>query len=238
MEWEQVLAKKPLLLHLGGASLCHPHPRYQQVVSVDIKPLLEGWTVQHDLRQPLPLPDCSVDGIQTEDFVEHIDVASLERLLVECYRLLKPGGRIRIGCPDYDNPKDRPFQLKGVDDRYPGHITLTTRRLLEPIFQRSPFETYHFYQYWQGDHFIQEPVDYSYGWINRTPENDPRCNVFRESESAHQNYKRLLKVVARDTLFMLRRRFRPSNLEFNCQPGHPLFITSLVVDVIKAPASS
>jgi len=238
MEWHEVLEKKPLRLHLGGSALCHPHPRYQGLVSVDLNPPAEGWAVRHDLRDPLPIPDGSVDAIHSEDFVEHIDEASVVRLLAECYRVLRPGGRLRIGCPDYDNPKDLPFRLKGTDDRYPEHVTLMTRDLLESIIRKSPFESYHFYQYWRDGQFVQEPVDYSLGWINRTPENDPRCKVFREGASARENYKRLLKTIARDTLFMVRKRFKPTNLEYATLINHPLHVTSIVVDLVKQPAAS
>lgn len=48
----------------------------------------------------LPLKDGSVALIFSAHLIEHLDQGSLLTLLQECRRVLKPGGRIRIECPD------------------------------------------------------------------------------------------------------------------------------------------
>ncbi|HEX3790502.1 MAG TPA: methyltransferase domain-containing protein, partial [Pseudonocardiaceae bacterium] len=53
-----------------------------------------------DLREPLPLPTRSADGVIAEHVLEHFSPEQITALLMECHRILKPGGRIRVSCPD------------------------------------------------------------------------------------------------------------------------------------------
>ncbi|MDB5164324.1 MAG: hypothetical protein JWS12_942 [Candidatus Saccharibacteria bacterium] len=53
-----------------------------------------------DLRKPLPYKDDSVDKIFHEHFIEHLPKAQGEAFLHDCYRVLEPGGSMRIGWPD------------------------------------------------------------------------------------------------------------------------------------------
>ena len=164
--------------------------------------------------------------IHSEDFLEHIAVEEIKALLVECFRLLKPGGRMRISVPDYNNPKDRPFLKKGSDPRFPAHITLTNHDLLKNIIEEeSSFTRYKFYHYWDGENFVQEPIDYSFGTIKRTPDNDPRCR----RTGRIQNFTGRL----RDAFYKLSRGSRYSEQDLLTRKGHRLHVTSLVVDLFK-----
>jgi predicted SAM-dependent methyltransferase len=58
--------------------------------------------VRHDLRNPLPWGKENVDFIRMEHFFEHILQVDGQRLLGECYRVLKWGGVIRINGPDLE----------------------------------------------------------------------------------------------------------------------------------------
>lgn len=101
MDWSEVLTKDPIYLNLGGGSNCHPRVGYENYISVDLNPPREGWAVRHDIRDPIPLPDGSVNRILSEDFMEHIRPEEIKELLAECFRLFKRGGMMRIGVPDY-----------------------------------------------------------------------------------------------------------------------------------------
>lgn len=68
--------------------------------NVDIIPLPHV-TCVYDIRRRLPFPAESVRGIFCEHFFEHLDYFEEAPLfLQECYRVLQPGGVIRLIVPD------------------------------------------------------------------------------------------------------------------------------------------
>lgn len=68
--------------------------------NVDLYPG-KGVTCVFDCRASLPFADNSVQLIFTEHFFEHIDyIDDAPSFLSECYRVLMPGGVIRIIVPD------------------------------------------------------------------------------------------------------------------------------------------
>jgi predicted SAM-dependent methyltransferase len=87
------LSTSPLRLHLGSAAL-----------------LKEGWInidfVGHradlawNLLRPLPFPNSSAEAVFHEHVLEHFPIRDGLRLLEECFRVLRPGGVIRVGVPD------------------------------------------------------------------------------------------------------------------------------------------
>lgn len=80
-------------LHLG----CGPHikPGWQ---NLDLEPGFGG--IRFDLTRPLPHGDNSADVIFSEHFIEHLTREQAVRFLKECYRVLKPGGTLRLTTPD------------------------------------------------------------------------------------------------------------------------------------------
>ena len=72
--------------------------------------LLPGWLntdLQHnneqtfalDVTKPFPLPDGRFDYAFCEHMIEHITLPEAQMMLSECYRVLKPGGVLRIATP-------------------------------------------------------------------------------------------------------------------------------------------
>jgi predicted SAM-dependent methyltransferase len=53
-----------------------------------------------DATRPFPYPDETFDRIFTEHMIEHITYEDGRRMLAECYRVMKPGGRLRVSTPD------------------------------------------------------------------------------------------------------------------------------------------
>lgn len=55
-----------------------------------------------DLRYPLPFSNNSVDFIYHEHLLEHLTIEEAHRFLLECKRVLKPSGIMRIAVPDLE----------------------------------------------------------------------------------------------------------------------------------------
>lgn len=72
---------------------------------------LEGWlnsdllpqykdVLKLDATRPFPFEEGVFDFIFSEHMIEHISYADGQRMLASCFRLLKPGGTIRLSTPD------------------------------------------------------------------------------------------------------------------------------------------
>jgi len=64
--------------------------------------ILEGWEnhdADVDVTKPLPWFSDEVDYILAEHLTEHLSSGDAIRFLKECYRILKPGGVLRLLCP-------------------------------------------------------------------------------------------------------------------------------------------
>lgn len=58
--------------------------------------------VRADLSAPLPFADQSAAYLHSEDFIGQLTFAQARGFLGECYRILKPGGVLRLLTPDLD----------------------------------------------------------------------------------------------------------------------------------------
>lgn len=68
-------------------------------IAVDI----EGGDVRHDLGAfPWPVDPDSVTEIMASHILEHFDRHTGRAFLAECYRILMPGGVLRLAVPDSD----------------------------------------------------------------------------------------------------------------------------------------
>jgi predicted SAM-dependent methyltransferase len=61
-----------------------------------------GEVVFIDARQRFPLPDASFDVVHSEHMLEHLTYKDGLRCLRECYRVLRPDGRIRVATPSLE----------------------------------------------------------------------------------------------------------------------------------------
>lgn len=130
--------------------------------------LLEGWTnvdmdahpgvFQHDLRRPLPFSESSVDEVYSEHFLEHIEYEDALKLLINCNKVLKPSGKIRISTPDLaelvlcytTKHLDRfqnvgwvppsPCKMMNQGMRWWGHLYLYDEQELTEILQAAGFK--------------------------------------------------------------------------------------------------
>lgn len=133
-----------------------------------------GWThvdadsqwqpdVLADLREPLPFPDASADFLQSEDFIGQLTIEQAEAFFRECYRVLKPGGAMRLLTPDlytlasmYVN---RDFRLRELWDTGVG-IPLYTRTLGELVHKAIHFANQQFFFDEETLRALMEPIGF------------------------------------------------------------------------------
>jgi predicted SAM-dependent methyltransferase len=224
MNWSEVRQLPRIRLNLGGGGDSHPDPRYEGYVSVDFR-TSAPWSVEHDLTKPIPLPDGSVERLLSEHFVEHVERDVTARILADAHRLLVPRGFFRIAVPDYGSPRNRPFRERGFDPNHTNHMIFPTYPMLRELVAASPFGDGRFYQYWDGDRFVNGQIDYSLGWVKRTVDNDRRNRC--------DGLGRLLARTLRDAGFVVSRGFRVTRNDLLTQRYHPLRMTSIVIDLRK-----
>lgn len=72
-----------------------------------------------DVTQPIPAPDNSFDFIFAEHLIENFGPEKLKSVLVECYRILKPGGSLRLTfyCADALRSKSNSKQINAFITR-------------------------------------------------------------------------------------------------------------------------
>lgn len=89
-------------LHIDGdqAALPQAHEEYMELIHSLDSGESSSHTFNHDLRLGLPFPDASIASIYSEHLVEHLPPDGLRALMEECYRVLSPGGVMRISTPD------------------------------------------------------------------------------------------------------------------------------------------
>jgi SAM-dependent methyltransferase len=56
-----------------------------------------------NLLDRLPLEENSVSLVYSSHFLEHIPYSDVPNFLAECYRILQPGGVLRLVLPDFEN---------------------------------------------------------------------------------------------------------------------------------------
>lgn len=83
-------------INLGSGS-----KRHEGFINVDFfTSKRNGVDYGADLRYPLLIDSNAVDGIFCEHTMEHLTYSQVDQLMGECYRILKPGGILRIIVPD------------------------------------------------------------------------------------------------------------------------------------------
>ena len=85
-------ALRKLQVGSGG----HPLPGW---LNTDMQPL-RGDILYLDAARPFPFADQSFDYVFSEHVIEHLTLERGERMLGECFRVLRPGGKLRISTPD------------------------------------------------------------------------------------------------------------------------------------------
>ncbi len=121
-----------------------------KVSGVDISPSLENLEKNFNVSQcdfekdSLPYNENSFDFLFSKSVVEHLHYP--EKLVDECFRILKPGGKAIFMCPSWVHTYWGPFYIDHT------HVTPFTLPSLSQLMQLSGFEIVY------ADHFVQLPV--------------------------------------------------------------------------------
>lgn len=90
--------------------------------NIDLKKLDLNW----DLTKTLPYENNSIDLIFHEHFIEHLEKIDGHHFLQDCYRILKPGGVMRLGWPDMQRILDAyAIKDKKLHDYVKPHIVFS-----------------------------------------------------------------------------------------------------------------
>jgi predicted SAM-dependent methyltransferase len=126
-EIDEIFRRKRLLLIQKKTVedyLSEPGPRKLQIGAWNHR--LEGWLntdlwpdhpklVHLDAAAKFPLPEASFNYVYSEHVIEHLPFSSGRQMLRESFRILKPGGKIRIATPDLQKFLDMMQAKAGPD---------------------------------------------------------------------------------------------------------------------------
>jgi predicted SAM-dependent methyltransferase len=127
----------PLRVELGAGSR-----KLQGWISLDKDP---GADLCHDLANPLPFEDNTVDELYASHVLEHFSYPHpMCGLLAECRRVLKPGGRLRVSVPNARIYLEAYFNPEGFD---PG-----TCRYKPAFHYNSKIDFVNYIAYMDGHH--------------------------------------------------------------------------------------
>lgn len=127
----------PHVLNLGSGSCLS-----NQWLAADITPRAD---VFMDLMKTLPLPDASVDGVYSEEVIEHIDQPAGCKMLAECIRVLKPGGTLRLTTPSLNYFAKQvlfdPIAIQKINDIFycHGHRFIYSEEFLRQALSETGF---------------------------------------------------------------------------------------------------
>jgi SAM-dependent methyltransferase len=136
------------------------------------------WNVRpivHDLTQPLPFPDNSFSAIYASHVLEHLYLVEAQRLLLECKRVAKPGGVVRIIVPDLRSMAQDYLRANGETHIRDPKKVLAADHLNERLALRSASRPggnpiFKFYAIWKDFH--------SHKWMY---DSDSLCSYMREA---------------------------------------------------------
>ncbi len=98
-------------LHIWRTGKTYEHQKgaiYRQewtniLFSVRPQPKHEHVIRYYDIRKPLPYPDNTFDAVFALHIIEHLTPSEGEKFVGQIFRVLKPGGMVRISTPDLED---------------------------------------------------------------------------------------------------------------------------------------
>ena len=215
MKFDDIINSEKIYLYCGDME-----EQRREITNLDFIGLTLGnsdkfmnkYHIQHDVTTKMNLKDNTVDIVQSEDVMEHIEYSKLKDSINEIYRVLKPNGLFRLSMPDYAceeayrrSIKDRNGNIifdRVGGGRYDsfnkkviggGHVWFpiynSVKLLLESTnFSNDKINFLHYYD--ENKNPITKKIDYSLGYISRTPDHASRtANPYRPDSIVVDCYK-------------------------------------------------
>jgi predicted SAM-dependent methyltransferase len=201
MKFEDLIHSNDIYLYLGDLPVQRRNYTNKNFIGLS---LIQNnqYHIKHDVVKHIPLNDNTVNIVQSEDVMEHIEYHLLKDSINEIYRILKPGGLFRLSMPDYScdvlynrSKKDENGNLifdSGGGGTYDeinkkvnggGHVWFPKFSSVKSLLETTDFsnEKINYLHYYDMDNNpVTNKIDYSNGFISRTPDNDTRVqNPYR-----------------------------------------------------------
>ncbi len=96
--------ESPKYLNVGGCDILLPHWRSFDFIThhYSYDPILLDFNIDLEKMGKWPIEECSYDLVYTSHTFEHLSQSAVCFTLNEIYRILKPGGGLRITLPNID----------------------------------------------------------------------------------------------------------------------------------------
>lgn len=195
MKFEDLINKDEIYLYLGDMPEQRRTYTGKKFIGLSLSQSNEHH-IRHDVTRPLLLNSNSVDIVQSEDVMEHIEYNMLKSCINEIYRVLKPGGLFRLSMPDYKcdvfynrSEKDENGNIifdqggGGSYDRNKkkviggGHVWFPEFNSVKSLLESTDFsnDNINYLHYYNNENEpIMNKIDYKKGYISRTPDHDER----------------------------------------------------------------
>ena len=100
MLFEDIINNNTIYLYCGDMDIQRRNVTNKDFIGLSLN-RNDKYHIQHDITNPIPLKDNTVDIVQSEDVMEHIEYSKLKNSINEIHRILKPNGLFRLSMPDY-----------------------------------------------------------------------------------------------------------------------------------------
>lgn len=183
-------------LNLGCGSKFH-----ENWVNVDMTSNSND-VIKANLLKGIPFPDDTFEVVYHSQVLEHIPKEDARGFISECYRVLKPGGIIRIVVPDLENIIDEYRRLlsENLENPTPESEANYEWIMLE-LFDQTVrnFSGGHMANYLRRPELVNERyVIDRIGYTGRNIRNTYLARKSKNKISAYKKFKRFVKSVSRD----------------------------------------